>query len=262
MHGEGHGGLEHPGHWLNAVEPYIPDWARAWVDPISLTAWIVIIALCLLAYLGSRNLRTRPLHLQSFWEMVVEALRGFCRDSIGPGGEQYAPFIGAIFLYVFCNSIFGLIPGFLAPTSSLVVTAAPAICVFFYVQYLGVKAQGMGYLKHFVGDFWWMAPIMIPVHLIGEIAKPVSLSIRLFGNVFGDDGLIAQLITLAVMVMRVVYVPIPIQLPMVIFAIFMGGVQAFVFSLLTASYISLAVTHEEHGEHDAAPGAAHQTETA
>lgn len=248
MHGEGHGGLEHPGHWLNAVEPYIPDWARGWTDPISLTAWLVIIAIALLAYMGGRRLSTRPSHLQSFWELVIEGVRDFCRDSIGPGGERYAPFIGAIFLYVFFNSMLGLIPGFIAPTSSLVITAAPALCVFVYVQYLGIKEQGMGYLKHFVGDFWWMAPVMIPVHLIGEIAKPVSLAIRLFGNVFGKDSLIAQLIVLGAMAMRAIYVPVAIQLPMVIFAIFMGGVQAFVFGLLTASYIALATTHDEHDQ--------------
>ncbi len=248
MHGDGHGGLDHPGHWLNAVDPYIPDWARAWVDPISLTAWIAIIGIGILAYLGSRRLRQRPTHLQSFWELVVEAVRAFCRDTIGPGGERYATFIGAIMLYVFCNSMLGLVPGFVAPTSSLAITAAPALCVFVYVQYLGIKEQGMGYLKHFVGEFWWMAPVMIPVHLIGEIAKPVSLSIRLFGNVFGKDSLIAQLIVLGALAMRAIYVPVAIQLPMVVFAIFMGGVQAFVFALLTASYISLAITHDEHDE--------------
>jgi ATP synthase subunit 6 len=170
--------LEQHGHWLNVAKPYIPHWAEGYIDPVVLTVWVVLAALILLAYLGGRHLRQVPGPMQNAWEFFVETIQGFCRQIIGPGGDRYAPFIGSIFLYVFCNAAIGLVPGFVAPASSLNTTLAPALTVFFAVQYFGFREHGIRYIKHFTGDIWWLAPLMFVLHLIGEIARPLTLSLR------------------------------------------------------------------------------------
>jgi F-type H+-transporting ATPase subunit a len=109
------------------------------------------------------------------------------------------------------------------------------------VQYEGFRAHGAGYLKHFLGEPLWMAPLNVIIHVIGELAKPVSLTIRLFGNIFGEETVVSELTKLAVKIQHAIYIPIPIELVMVAFAIFGGFIQALIFTMLTAVYISLAV---------------------
>ncbi len=263
MHGESQTSIEHHGQWLNALLPYIPDWAEAYISPIVLTAWLVIAIVGILAYLGGRRLNLVPTGLQNLWEFAVEALENFSREMIGPGGERFAPFLGAIFIYVFFNSIIGLIPGFVSPTATLNATAAPAIVVFFAVQYFGIREQGLGYVKHYTGDVsvmpLWLAipmvPIMIVIHLIGELAKPLTLALRLYGNVFGDDTLVAQFIVLAALIMHSIYLPLPLHLPFVFFALLIAFIQAFVFIMLSASYINMALTHGGDDHEPAEPAA-------
>lgn len=268
MHGESQPGIEHHGQWLNALQPYIPEWAQAYVDPIVLTAWLVVAILGVLAYLGGRDLKMVPAGLQNLWEFAVEALENFSEQMIGPDGAKYAPFLGTIFVYVFFNSIIGLVPGFVSPTATVNATAAPAIVVLFAVQYFGVREQGIAYLQHFTGDIsimpLWLAipmvPLMLVIHTIGELAKPLTLALRLYGNIFGDDTLVVQFIILSALIMQSIYLPLPLHLPFVFFALLIAFIQAFVFIMLSASYISMAVSHdgqaEDHQHHaDAAEAA-------
>lgn len=237
--------LEQHGHWLNAAKPYIPHWAEGYVDPVVLTVWIVIAGLVLLAYFGGRQLRQVPEPLQNIWEFFVETIQGFCQQIIGPGGERFAPFIGTIFLYVFCNAAIGLVPGFVAPASTLNTTLAPALIVFFAVQYFGFREHGIRYLKHFTGDIWWLAPLMAVLHLIGEIARPMTLSLRLFANVFGDDTLVLKFIDLGGDVLHAIWLPIPLHFPFLFLALFIAFIQGLIFIMLTSAYIALAVGHDE-----------------
>jgi len=156
-------------------------------------------------------------------------------------------------------NLMGLVPGFISPTSSLVMTFALSIPTFIYVQICGFRAHGLKYLMHFVGEPLWLAPINLVVHVIGELARILSLAVRLFGNIFGEDTVIAQLLLMSVAIFGTIHVPIPLHLPMVLFHIFVSFVQALVFMMLTAAYIAAAEAHEgeEHREeaHPAAEAA-------
>ncbi len=248
MHESASKGFGEHGQWLNALQPYIPDWAHGFVDPVVITGWLVILFVAVLAYVGGRDLKRVPRGLQNAWEIGITALQGLSRQMVGPGGERYAPLLTTIFVYVFFNCVIGLVPGFVAPNSTLNSTAAPAIVVFFAVQYFGFREQGWQYLKHFTGDVWLLSPIMIAVHLIGELAKPLSLSVRLFGNTFGDDTLVAEFTKLSAQLMHSIWVPLPLQLPFLFLALFIAFIQAVVFVMLTAAYINMATTHEEDGQ--------------
>jgi F-type H+-transporting ATPase subunit a len=241
---------EHPGTWLNALERLLPHQVQEYVTINVLTAWLVLIGLVVLVRVGTRRMELRPVSgLQVMWEWVVEAFTGFCKTMIGPNSEQYVPFLGTLFMYILLLNLLGLVPGFVSPTASLTMTGALGLTAFVYVQICGFRAQGMKYLLHFVGEPIWLAPLNLPIHVIGELARPLSLSIRLFGNIFGEDVVIAQLLAMSAGIFAVIYVPIPLHLPMVLFHIFISFVQALVFMMLTGAYIAGAVVHEG-GEHE------------
>ena len=217
-------------------------------------AWIVVIFLCVIAYLAYRTRSIMPGRLQNLVEMVVETLDNFVCGILGPQGRKYTPFLGTLFIYILSMNFFGLIPGMKSPTSNLNTTLSLAICVFFYVQYTGIRSFGLlGYLKHMAGDprdvvTWLLVPINIPIHIIEELAKPMSLSLRLFGNITGEDVLITVFVGLGVSALSFFHLPvgIPFQLPFVFLALLTGTIQALVFTLLSTIYFSLMLPHEEH----------------
>jgi F-type H+-transporting ATPase subunit a len=241
---------EHPGTWLNILERALPPQVQQCVTTNVLTAWLVLAVLMVFVLVGTRRMQLRPVSgLQVMWEWTVEAFAGFCKMMIGPGGEQYMPFLGTLFMYILVLNLLGIIPGFISPTASLTMTGALGLTAFVYVQICGFRAQGLKYLMHFVGEPLWLAPLNVPIHVIGELARPLSLSIRLFGNIFGEDVVIAQLLAMSAGIFAVSHLPIPLHFPMVLFHIFVSFVQALVFMMLTGAYIAGAVTHEG-GEHE------------
>jgi F-type H+-transporting ATPase subunit a len=177
-------------------------------------------------------------------------LNNFVVGIIGPGGEKYTPLVGTIFIYVLTMNLIGLVPGFKAPTSGLSITIALAVIVFVLYNYYGVKKVGFfPYFKHLLGEPLWLAPLMFPIHVIGELARPLSLSIRLFGNIFGEETILVILAAMSFAIIRYHGTPvltIPYQFPMMLFAVFTSFVQAMVFAMLTAIYIAIAISgHEE-----------------
>lgn len=251
MHGEAT--LEH-GTWLHFLYTYgiLPEWMPEAVP----NTWLVIIILSLLAYLATRRMERIPGRLQNAIEWTYCALEGFTRNVIGEKGPKFLPIIGTLFIFILAMNLFGIIPGFIAPTANINTTVALALSAFIIVQYFGIREAGLrNYLKHFAGEPIWLAPLMLPLHIIGELARPLSLSIRLFGNVFGEDMVIAILIMIVVTLIGAnltgAQIPllalVPVQFPMVLFAIFTSFVQALVFSMLVSIYISIALgDHEEH----------------
>jgi len=217
-------------------------------------SWMVVIILCLVAYLAYRKRSIMPGKLQNLVEMVVEALDNFVCGILGPQGRKYTPFLGTLFVYILCMNFFGLIPGMKSPTSNLNTTVSLALCVFFYVQYTGIRNLGfVGYLRHMAGDpqdvvTWLLVPINIPIHIIEELAKPLSLSLRLFGNITGEDVLITVFVGLGVSALSFFHLPvgIPFQLPFLFLALLTGTIQALVFTLLSTIYFSLMLPHDEH----------------
>lgn len=208
---------------------------------------LVAITIALVTFLLTRNLQRVPNRVQTFLEMVYSFFDNFVHELIGDHYKRYVPLVGTIFIYVLLLNLSGLIPGWASPTANINIPAGLALVVVLYVQYEGIRVNGLkGYLMHFVGDPWWLGPLNVPIHVIGEVARLLSLTIRLFGNIFGEDVVIVILIFLAGMFTKGF---IPFQAPMYLLAIFSSFVQAMVFSILTCVYIALMTTHEHEHEH-------------
>jgi len=235
------GGLgEAHGSWVHPLAQALH------VDDRVVIAWIVILFLVLLSVVTTRRLRRDPRGVQNLLEYVIEAFNNFFTQVIGPHGPRYVPLLGTLFLYILSLNLVGLIPGLLSPTASLNMTLALGITTVLIVQYYGIRDNGLkGYIMHFIGEPVWLGFLMLPLHIIGELAKMLSLSIRLFGNIFGEDTIIVQLALFALLVLPK-WLPVPLQFPMVLFAIFTSFVQALIFSMLTAIYIAVITAHEEH----------------
>ncbi len=230
-----------------------------------LMAVIVGYGLVWMSKKATRRLERVPDPYQSFIEILVTGLKDFLHGLLGKQAPRYVPFLGSLFLFILLNNYSAILPGMHAATSKLSTTAALALIVFFVTQYEGVRAHGLkGYLGHFMGEPRWLFPIMLPIHLLGEVARPLSLSLRLFGNIMGEDTLVAVIVFLSVFVFSMIGIPIPLQFPAYLLAFLAGAIQALVFTLLSAVYIGGAVgafdeghgeEHGEghgHGEHEAA----------
>ncbi len=219
---------------------------------------IVIILLTVVSVLATRSLEIVPGPLQNVVEFAVEGLANFVEGILGPEGRRFVPFLGTLFLYIYFQNILGLIPLFFTPTSVLDTTLAMAVVVFLYVQWVGLTSNGvLGYLKHLAGDpkdaiGWGLAPLMFPLHVVGELAKPVSLSLRLFGNMMGEETLLAVFIGLGVTMLAGLHSPvgIPLHTPFIFLALITTLVQALVFFLLSTIYFALVLPHEEHGHEE------------
>ncbi len=214
---------------------------------------IVWLFLGLLTFAAYRKRSLVPSAVQNLVEWIVESLSNMIVGVLGEKGRKFVPFIGTLFIYIFCMNLFGLVPGMFSSTSKLNTTLALALCVFVYVQFTGLRRFGvLGYLHHLAGSpksvvDWCLVPLNLPLHIIGELARPVSLSLRLFGNITGEDMLLAIFASLGVSILSFTHLPIgvPLQLPFIFLAILTSFVQALVFTLLTTIYFSLMSTHDE-----------------
>lgn len=221
-------------------------------------AFAVAIFISLLSYFSTRRTELMPGKLQNFMEMVVEGLANFITGILGPEGRRFVPFLGTIFIYIWCMNMAGLIPGLMSPTGSangINTTAALAVCVFLYVQFAGIRKQGiLGFLDHLAGNprsviQWVLVPLNFPIHIIGELAKPLSLSLRLFGNITGEDVLLAAFVGLGIAATAFLHSPVglPLHVPFIFLALLTGTIQALVFGLLSTVYFAMVLM--EHDEH-------------
>jgi F-type H+-transporting ATPase subunit a len=205
-------------------------------DHVVMSALIVILTILFMAVVR-RSFRMVPGKAQHLLEMLYEYLKGLLEDNIGHKGLKFLPLVATLALFIFLSNIAGLVPGLKSPTSNLNVTVSCALIVFLYYNYQGVREHGvLSYLKHFCGPVWWLAPLMFPVEIVSHLARPLSLSVRLFGNIFGEDMIVLVFFALAPL-----FVPLPIMVLQIITAI----VQTLVFVLLTIMYLAGAVASEE-----------------
>jgi F-type H+-transporting ATPase subunit a len=227
---------------------------------------IVAFLLVLVAFLASRNPQMIPSGLQNAVEAMVEGLYGFIAGIIGEqNAPRFVPFLGTLGLYIWCMNLFGIIPFMESPTSSLNITFALGLIVFLYAQWIGIRGLGpIGYVHHLLGsprDFtgWVLAPLMLPIHILGELAKPISLSCRLFGNIFGEDMLLVAFVSLGITSVSFLHLPIglPLQVPFLLLALLTSTLQAAVFMVLSTIYFLLMLPHDEHGHEEAHPQHAH-----
>jgi F-type H+-transporting ATPase subunit a len=203
-------------------------------------------------FIRSRLSVENPGKFQILLEDGVRGLAGMLEEWIGPSGARFLPLIATFGIFILLGNYMGLVPGLMAPTSSINVTLGCALTIWVYYHFQGIKAQGIGpYLLHFAappGAPLALAPIMLPIELISHLSRVMSLSLRLFGNIFGEELVIAILFSI---------VPFLVPLPMMLLGLLTGGLQAFIFMLLSIVYLQGAVAvehhHDEH-EHDAAHG--------
>jgi F-type H+-transporting ATPase subunit a len=222
-------------------------------------AFVVLAFMCIVAMRVYKKRQLIPGRAQSVVEMFVEGLSNFFIGIVGEKyGPMYVPFLGTLFVYILLMNLSGLIPFLHSSTSNLNTTAALAICVFLHVQGSAIRHLGIGkWFMHLAGDprdaiSWALAPLNLPIHIIGELAKPFSLSLRLFGNIMGEDVLIAAFVGLGVLLLSFMHSPIgiPLHLPFIFLAMLTSTIQALVFSLLASVYFSLMLPHEHHEEHE------------
>jgi F-type H+-transporting ATPase subunit a len=220
-----------------------------WFEAICFSI-VACSTLILLSWLATRKYERVPRGIQNLMEWAVQALRNMVNGVIPHGGDKYVPFLGTLFLFIFSMNMLGVIPGFRSPTMTISTTAAMGLSAFVLVQIYSIRDAGIkNYLKHLMGPVLLLAPLMVPVEIISELVKPVSLSLRLYGNIFGEDNIIEQLMTLGGW--------IPVQLPMMALALFTSFLQAYIFTMLCTIYIASKVVHDEEAGHDEEHGAEH-----
>ncbi len=204
--------------------------------PPNLTYGVLVSLILLgLGYLAGRKISLVPTGAQNVFELIVGGLEEFMVDITGEEGRAFFPYICTVFLFImFCNLI-GLLPGFFSPTANINTTLSLALCTFAYTHYLGVKYHGVKYVKHFLGPIPALAPLFFPIEVIGHFARVLSLTLRLFGNIMGEDLVLTILLFLAGMFLA--------PLPMMFLAVFTSVVQAFVFTLLSMMYFAGSMEH-------------------
>ena len=197
--------------------------------------WLVMAILIGLGFLATKTIAIVPGPLQNLFELVVSGIENFMVDNTGEEGRWLFPVAASIFIFVFISNLIGLVPGCYPPTATLNTTGALALVVFVLTHIIGIKYHGKDYYKHFIGPVWWMVPLILPIEIIGHLARVLSLSFRLFGNMMGHELVIGILFMLA----GLFFAPLPIMA----MGIFVAFVQAFVFFLLSIIYFSSAMEH-------------------
>ena len=193
-----------------------------------LYSWVVMAVLIGCGWLATRKLSLVPKGDQNFFEFLIGSLEEFVVANMGEAGRKVFPVLCTLFMYILCCNVGGMIPGGDAPTANINTTASMAVFVFCYYQYWGFKLHGLSYIKHFMGPVWWMAPLIFPIEVIGHFARMLSLSLRLFGNIMGEDIVLALLFILA---------PVISTIPMYFLFLLADVIQAFVFFMLSMLYL-------------------------
>ncbi|MGB5750294.1 MAG: F0F1 ATP synthase subunit A [Desulfobacterales bacterium] len=225
--------MEHPYLFLVKLFEAIGLGHFAHAYPHVIYSWFVILLLIILAVLATRKIEMIPTKAQNFFEIIISGMEEFMVDITGEEGRWFFPIIATIFIYVATCNLLGLVPGFYPPTASINTTVSCAIPVFLFTHFIGIKYHGIKYVKHFLGPVWWLIPIILPIELIGHLARILSLSFRLFGNITGHELVLAILFMLA----GAFFAPLPIMA----MGIFVALVQAFVFFLLSIMYFAGAM---------------------
>jgi F-type H+-transporting ATPase subunit a len=222
-------------------------------DHISL---IMLIALALILFawwLRGKLSVEDPGRVQHLVEVIFIAVHNLMREVIGNEYKRFTAIIGTLAIYILLANILGMVPGFMSPTSNLNVTAACGLCVFIYYNYQGARKHGFfRYMKHFCGPVLMIAPLLFVIEVISHMARPFSLSVRLFGNIFAEELIISSLNNLF---------PFLASIPVMFLGLFASTIQAFIFILLTMVYLSGAVeeAHEESHAGSHKETAAHQS---
>lgn len=214
--------MTHPLIFLHV--PGIPDY-------VTLTVFVIVFFIVISRMMLSR-MSVVPGGLQNVMELIVSGLDGMVTEIMGEKGKPYFPLIATLGLFIFLSNLLGLIPGFMPPTANLNTTAACAVIVFVLTHIIGLKEHGLHYVKHFMGPVWWLSPLIFPIEVVGHLSRPISLSMRLFGNMTGHELVVMILLFL---------VPFALPVLMSVMGLLVAFIQAFVFALLAMIYLAGAL---------------------
>lgn len=197
--------------------------------------WVVMILLIVLGAMSARNVGLIPGKAQNLFEIIISGIENFMVSITGEEGRWFFPLAATIAIYVFVSNLLGLIPGFFPPTANINTPLSCAIVVFVFTHFVGVKYHGVKYIKHFLGPAWWLAPLILPIEIIGHLARVLSLTFRLFGNMMGHELVLMILFGLA----GAFFAPLPIMG----LGILVCFIQAFIFFILSVMYFASAMEH-------------------
>lgn len=210
--------------------------ARPWANFITMQILVAAIIIILAAVVRSRLSFDRPGKLQHTFELIYEFVDRQAEDQMGHGGAKYMAYFATIFIFILVSNLIGIIPGFDAPTMYPSVPAGCAIATFLYYNGVGLRSNGpVKYAAHFAGPVWWLAPLMIPIEIVSHLARPLSLTIRLYANMFAGEKLTAVFISLTYFLIPAAFMGLHV---------FVALLQAYIFLLLTMIYVAGATAHE------------------
>jgi F-type H+-transporting ATPase subunit a len=214
----------------------MPAEPRPWADYIVMQLLVALIIIVLFGFLRPRLSVDRPGILQHSFEVIHDFIYNESKDAVGLSGPRYMVFFGTLFLFIlFCNLI-GIIPSFKSPTMTPSVPVGCAIATFCFYNLMGLREQGLGkYVAHFAGPMPWLAPLMVPIELISHLARPLSLSIRLFANMYAGEQVTMVFLSLTYFIIPALFMGLHV---------FVSLLQAYIFMLLTMMYVGGAVSHE------------------
>ncbi len=225
--------------WFNKLLDKIFNVGDNFIPAHIFMAGLVTILIIVFFKLATQNLSIFPKKMQQFLEMLYSAFQSIIDNEVGEEGRKFIPAIGTLGIFIAISNLIGLFPEMGSPTANLNITVGCAFFVFIYYHYHGVRKHGVwGYIKTFAGPVWWLVPLFFPIEIISHVSRPLSLAMRLFGNIFGEDLVI---IIIASIIPAGIIGPIPVMA----LAVFSSLLQAFIFITLSTIYLAGAMA-EEH----------------
>ena len=216
---------------LMGVIGLVDEAGKSLIPQHILYTWLVMIILIVLGWLGTRRLSLVPRGIQNFLEVFIGGIEDFVVENMGENGRKVFPLLMCIFMFILFSNFIGLVPGCNAPTANLNTNAAMAISVFIFYNLIGIKQHGVKYIKHFTGPIPLLAPLMLPIELLSHVARPLSLTVRLFGNIFGEE---------LVLLLFFFLLPVIATLPIYFLYMMADTIQAFIFFMLSMIYLKMA----------------------
>jgi len=208
--------------------------ARPWANYILMELVVFLFLALLFAFLRARLSVSAPGRLQQTCELFYGFVSGQAESQMGHASARYLSFFGTIFIFILVANMIGLVPVFESPTKYAPVTLGCAMATFIYYNLMGIWTHGFKYILQFMGPKWWLAILMFPVEIVSHLARPLSLTIRLYANMFAGEQVTLVFISLTYLAVPVVFMGLHL---------FVGLVQAFIFMLLTISYVAGSVSH-------------------
>lgn len=220
---------------LNAIHFPAQDPNNPWSDWMVCQILVVLFVLIFFGVLRTRLSVDHPGKIQHSLELVYDFIHASAEEVVGHDGPKYMAFFGTIFLFILFMNLIGLIPGFDSPTMYPMVPLGMAVATFLFYHAAGIRANGPGYIKQFMGPMIWLAPLVLVIEIISHFARPLSLTVRLFANMFAGEQVYLTFIALTKIIVPVIFIGLHL---------FVSFLQAYIFMVLAMVYVGGAVSHE------------------